>query len=202
MLQFSNADATDELLPQTVAGQPEQSTTAGVVVSVPRTCGLGDSARVIKRTFRRMTEARARGQQLTRMPAARRSMWSSIRGWLNWALSVTAGPRQSLARTGSSDGSAYPITTAFRYSVVYSMPSAAVIGAWAPTSGTAGHQRYADDSNVLVTTWQSADGELELTDAMLRPMLGGHRATRASDIAATASLQTWFRYLRNGADAA
>ena len=44
-------------------------------------------------------------------------------------------------------------------------------GYWrlAPTSGTAGHQRYADDSNVLVTTWQSADGELELTDAMLAP---------------------------------
>ena len=49
------------------------------------------------------------------------------------------------------------------------MPSAAVIGAWVRPSGAAGHQRYVDDNNVLVTTWQSADGELELTDAMLSP---------------------------------
>ena len=49
------------------------------------------------------------------------------------------------------------------------MPSAAVIGAWVRASGAAGHQRYVDDNNVLVTTWQSADGELELTDAMLSP---------------------------------
>ena len=35
--------------------------------------------------------------------------------------------------------------------------------------GAAGHQCYVDDNNVLVTTWQSTDGELELTDAMLAP---------------------------------
>ncbi|MBV8505705.1 MAG: glycoside hydrolase family 15 protein [Alphaproteobacteria bacterium] len=38
-----------------------------------------------------------------------------------------------------------------------------------PASGAAGDQCYVDDNNVLVTTWQSADGELELTDAMLSP---------------------------------
>jgi alpha,alpha-trehalase len=38
-----------------------------------------------------------------------------------------------------------------------------------PTSGAAGYQCYVADNNVLVTTWQSADGELELTDAMLLP---------------------------------
>ncbi len=35
--------------------------------------------------------------------------------------------------------------------------------------GTAGHQCYIDENNVLATTWQSADGELELIDAMLSP---------------------------------
>jgi GH15 family glucan-1,4-alpha-glucosidase len=50
-----------------------------------------------------------------------------------------------------------------------------------PASGAAGHQRYIDDNNVLVTIWQSADGELELTDAMLSPNVSrpsgeeGHR---------------------------
>ena len=38
-----------------------------------------------------------------------------------------------------------------------------------PASAAAGSQRYEDDTNVLVTTWHSADGELELTDAMLSP---------------------------------
>lgn len=38
-----------------------------------------------------------------------------------------------------------------------------------PTSRAAGHQRYADDNNVLVTIWQSAEGEIELTDTMLSP---------------------------------
>ena len=37
------------------------------------------------------------------------------------------------------------------------------------TGAAASHQRYVDDNNVLVTTWHSADGELELTDAMLSP---------------------------------
>ncbi|MGC2200306.1 MAG: glycoside hydrolase family 15 protein [Stellaceae bacterium] len=44
-------------------------------------------------------------------------------------------------------------------------------GYWAlgPASGVAGRQRYAEDNNVLVTTWKNDDSELELTDAMLWP---------------------------------
>lgn len=38
-----------------------------------------------------------------------------------------------------------------------------------PTDAAAGHQLYVDDNNVLVTRWQSAAGEIELTDAMLSP---------------------------------
>ncbi len=38
-----------------------------------------------------------------------------------------------------------------------------------PASGAAGRQRYVDDNNVSITSWQSADGEVELTDAMLWP---------------------------------
>jgi GH15 family glucan-1,4-alpha-glucosidase len=44
-------------------------------------------------------------------------------------------------------------------------------GYWAlgPLSGVAGRQSYAGDNNLLVTTWEKDDSELELTDAMLWP---------------------------------
>ncbi len=38
-----------------------------------------------------------------------------------------------------------------------------------PTAATAGHQRYLDDSNVLVTQWELEGGTLEVTDALLWP---------------------------------
>ena len=38
-----------------------------------------------------------------------------------------------------------------------------------PATGGVGRQSYIDSNNVLVTCWQSADAELELTDAMLAP---------------------------------
>jgi hypothetical protein len=38
-----------------------------------------------------------------------------------------------------------------------------------PASGGGGRQSYLDDRNVIVTSWQAGDGELELTDAMLSP---------------------------------
>jgi GH15 family glucan-1,4-alpha-glucosidase len=44
-------------------------------------------------------------------------------------------------------------------------------GCWrlGPASGSAGNQCYLPDNNVLVTDWESGEGELELTDAMLWP---------------------------------
>ena len=44
-------------------------------------------------------------------------------------------------------------------------------GRWVlgPTNGAAGRPSYLGDSNILVTTWRSADSEIELTDAMLSP---------------------------------
>ncbi len=44
-------------------------------------------------------------------------------------------------------------------------------GRWAlgPTNGGVGRQSYRGDSNVLVTNWQTSQGEIELTDAMLSP---------------------------------
>src|SRR5690349_12542233 len=44
-------------------------------------------------------------------------------------------------------------------------------GSWrlGPAGGAAGRQCYLRDTNLLVTTWQGANGEIELTDAMLSP---------------------------------
>lgn len=50
-----------------------------------------------------------------------------------------------------------------------------------PATGGVGRQSYIDSNNVLVTCWQSADAELELTDAMLAPeerRSAGHEGRR------------------------
>jgi GH15 family glucan-1,4-alpha-glucosidase len=57
-----------------------------------------------------------------------------------------------------------------------------------PASAAAGHQCYVDDNNVLMTTWQSGDGELELTDAMLAP--------QASRLSGDEGCRTLLRRLR------
>jgi GH15 family glucan-1,4-alpha-glucosidase len=51
-----------------------------------------------------------------------------------------------------------------------------------PAASSSGHQYYLGSSNVLVTSWESGDGDLELTDAMLSPE---HRRTEGGEVQRT-----------------
>src|SRR5437764_1236532 len=116
-----------------------------------------------------MTEARARGQQPSRVPAASAGR---VELYPELAQLGVIGDRRTAAVI-SADGIVrwLCLPNYDGLPVFGNILDAERGGYWwlGPASCAAGHQRYVDDSNVLVTTWQSADGELELTDAMVSP---------------------------------
>ena len=116
-----------------------------------------------------MTEARARGQQLSRVSAIDAG---DAELYPQLAQLGVVGDRRTAAVI-SADGTVrwLCLPDYDGLPVFGNLLDAERGGYWrlGPTGGAAGHQRYVDDNNVLVTIWQSADGELELTDAMLSP---------------------------------